>query len=114
MSKDFSNTSTAFSEALQGSIDSSATDKRAKVEASESEKRERVASGNTQGKKGCKMPRVNMAFLPDNYQMLKMLSAATGKTITDINNQILTDYVNSHPGILERARALTEDMKKLI
>lgn len=114
MSKDFNTVGTAFSDALTESIRGAATDKGAKVEATEGEKAARVAEGNTQGKKGCKMPRINMALLPDNYQMLKMLSAATGKTITDINNQILTSYVNDHPDILARAKALTDDMKNLI
>lgn len=56
------------------------------------EKRDREAMGNTQGKKGCKMERINMAFTTENYEFIGKMSRFYGKTMTKFVNQVITDY----------------------
>ena len=60
--------------------------------ASASEQEMRAAQLRTQGKKGCKAPRINMAFTPDNHRFLKREARKSGMTITQYCNQIITKY----------------------
>jgi thiaminase len=46
----------------------------------------------TQGKKGQKLPRINMAFSPENLEYLQIISRIEGKSITEyVNTLIRTD-----------------------
>jgi len=47
----------------------------------------------TRGKKGVKLPRINMAFTPSNYDYIRVMAAIRG--------QSMTQYVNA---IIERER----------
>ena len=49
-----------------------------------------VVPNDTQGKKGHKMPRINMAFYPENHAWLKTRSRQLGLTITDYVNALVT------------------------
>lgn len=44
----------------------------------------------TQGKKGAKMQRINMAFTPSNLQFIRTMSKAKGQTMTQFVNEIIT------------------------
>lgn len=48
-----------------------------------------VEFGATQGKKGHKAPRINMAFNPDNHAWIKTRSKQLGISATEFVNQIL-------------------------
>lgn len=48
-----------------------------------------VKFGETQGKKGHKSPRINMAFSPENHAWIKEQSRMNGMSITEFVNQIL-------------------------
>jgi predicted DNA binding CopG/RHH family protein len=46
----------------------------------------------TQGKKGHKLPRINMAFSPENLEYLQIISRIEGMSITEyVNTLIKTD-----------------------
>jgi hypothetical protein len=58
------------------------------------ELRERQATNRTRGRKGCYSKRINMRFLPANYDYIKATAKATGKTLTDVCNECI-EYARS-------------------
>ena len=63
-------------------------------------------TANTQGRKGEKAARINMAFTKDNYEFLKLISRATGQSMTEQANAIIDGYRRDHPEIMEQAQAV--------
>lgn len=53
--------------------------------------------GTTQGKKGRKLPRMNMAFSRVNYEYIRKMSGLTGISATEFVNKIIEAYKSSHP-----------------
>lgn len=49
----------------------------------------------TQGRKGCKMPRINMAFEPDIHGWIQKSARQNGITMTNFVNSILREKMNS-------------------
>lgn len=43
----------------------------------------------TSGRKGLKLSRINMAFSPDNYQYIQVMSKACGESLTQFVNRII-------------------------
>lgn len=78
--------------------------------ASEQEKKERAATLRTQGRKGCKAGRINMAFSTENHQYIKIMAQITGKTMTEFTNQIIDEYRESHSEVYNQAKALIEQL----
>lgn len=66
-------------------------------ETPEAEKATRKATMKTQGKKGCGQARINMAFTPDNYQFIKVMSKIRGETLTEFTNHCIDEYRREHP-----------------
>lgn len=58
--------------------------------ATASEQSARMEQLKTQGRKGCKALRINMAFTPENHKYLKRHARKNGMTITEFCNQIIT------------------------
>ena len=79
--------------------------------ASKEEAAARAATGRTQGRKGAKAVRINMAFSPDNHEFIKVMASQTGRTMTETCNLIVQAFREAHPEMLERARAAVEEMK---
>ena len=73
--------------------------------ASPQEQAERAAELKTQGRKGCKATRINMAFSPENHQFIKVMAKASGKTMTEFTNLVIAAYRREHPEIMEQANA---------
>lgn len=48
--------------------------------------------GDTQGRKGVKLKRINMAFSDDNYEYIRFESRRRGLSITQFVNQIIDEY----------------------
>lgn len=48
----------------------------------------------TQGRKGCKMPRINMAFEPDIHEWIQKSARRNGITMTNFVNSILREKMN--------------------
>ena len=72
--------------------------------ASPQEQNARAEALKTQGRKGCKAMRINMAFTPSNYNFIKVLARATGRTMTEFANIIIQAYRNEHPEFMDQAR----------
>lgn len=64
--------------------------------AGEAEQIYRGETMTTQGRKGCRQKRINMAFTPSNYSYVKAMSAAAGVTMTKFVNDVLAEYRRSH------------------
>lgn len=76
--------------------------------ASPQEQAERASALKTQGRKGCKAIRINMAFTPENHEFIKVMSKASGKTMTEFANLVIAAYQREHPEIMEQARAFLD------
>lgn len=105
--KDFSGISTGR---VSAGIEKSIGNKGQQAAADPEEQAERAAAGRTQGRKGCKAVRINMPFTPDNHQFIKIMSRATGKTMTQVTNTIIAAYRNEHPEYLAKAQDFLEDI----
>jgi uncharacterized protein (DUF1778 family) len=76
--------------------------------ASPKEAAERAEQLRTQGRKGCKATRINMAFTPENHEFIKIMAKASGKTMTEFTNLVIAAYHREHPEILEEAQAFLD------
>ena len=103
--KDFAgvNTSRAYA-----AIEQATSRKGLQGTASPQEQQERAAELRTQGRKGCKALRINMAFTPDNHQFIKTMSKIHGKSMTEYANMVIEKYRQEHPEIYEQAKAIIE------
>ncbi len=93
-------------------IEQSSSRKGQQGEASPEEAAERASELRTQGRKGCKAVRINMAFTPENYQFIQIVSRVYGKTMTGFANQVIERYRKEHPELYEKAKELIEDAEK--
>lgn len=79
----------------------------------EQEKQEILESLQTAGRKGCKLPRINLAFSPQLYEYVSIMSRVRGETLTRFVNLALQEHMNNHRDIYEKAmefrRALDTD-----
>lgn len=76
--------------------------------ASPQEAAERREALQTQGRKGCKAIRINMAFTPDNHEFIKVMAKASGKTMTEFTNLVVAAYRREHPEIMAQAQAFLD------
>lgn len=72
-------------------------------EYTEQEKQQYMQQGKTTGRKGLKMPRINLAFAPDIYEYIQIMSRVTGQSMTDYVNTILRQYMEEHQDIYKKA-----------
>ena len=56
------------------------------------EKEQREQNLETRGKKGCQLPRINLAFSPANYAFVHRMAAYHGTTMTKYINAVITNY----------------------
>lgn len=103
--KDFSKMST---DRVTSAIATATSAKGQQGTASKEEAAERAANLKTQGRKGCKATRINMAFTPENHEFIKLMAKATGRTMTELTNDIITAYRNEHPEFMEQASSFLD------
>ena len=103
--KDFSGMNTGR---VYGAIEQATSQKGQQGTASPQEQAERAAELRTQGRKGCKATRINMAFTPENHEFIKVMAKASGKTMTEFTNLVIAAYQREHPEIMEQARAFLD------
>jgi len=66
----------------------------------------------TQGRKGQKLPRINMAFSQDNLEYLQLISRIEGISITKYVNHLIESDRKKRKDIIEKAKALLMEAKK--
>ena len=49
----------------------------------------------TQGKKGIKLPRINLALTPSNYDYVKTMASMNGVSVTKFINNLIKNELNS-------------------
>ena len=103
--KDFAGMNTGR---VYGAIEQATSRKGQQGTASPQEAAERAAQLKTQGRKGCKAIRINMAFTPENHEFIKVMATISGKTMTEFANLIVERYRNEHPEIYEQAKAIID------
>ncbi len=69
----------------------------------EEERQAFMASLRTGGRKGCKLPRINMAFTPELYEYVRTMSKVSGLTLTVFLNTVLKQYMDEHREQYEKA-----------
>jgi hypothetical protein len=89
-------TETVKSDTVYQAIEKGASAAGQQVTASAEEIQERRAEMRTQGRKGAKATRINMAFAPDNYNYIKVMSRISGQTLTEFVNEIIVTYRQQH------------------
>ncbi len=80
--------------------------------ASPEEAEERARLGITRGRKGTRMPKLNVALWADNYQYVKTVSRVVGVSMNDFINQIIQQHSERHPEILQQALDIMEKIKE--
>ena len=95
---------------LYGNIEQATTPKGQQGTASQEEQRARASALATQGRKGCQAVRINMAFTPENYEFVRVISKASGRTMTVFVNQIIEAYRAENPELMEQARGFLDTL----
>lgn len=78
--------------------------------ASEEEREARMNAGRTQGRLGCKLKRINMAFTPENYDFIVFASNYKGTSMTKYLNYIIDQYREEHAEAFDRAKGTAEEL----
>ena len=90
---------------MKADLDRSSSRKGQQATATAEEAAERAETLSTQGRKGCKAHRINMAFSSPNFEFIKVMAAASGHNMTEFTNLILDAYRAEHPELMEQANA---------
>lgn len=69
----------------------------------EEEAAEFLRTGRTSGRKGVKLPRINLAFLPDVYEYIQIMSRVRGESMTDFVNIALRQHMEEHHELYDKA-----------
>lgn len=69
-----------------------AKNRKMQTPASGEEAKERMALMQTRGRKGVHLPRINMAFTPENHDFIKTMSVVTCQTMTEFLNDVIKQY----------------------
>ena len=104
--KDFTGMNTGSR--VYSSIEQATSNRGQQGTVSPQEAKERRENLKTQGRKGAKMVRINMAFTDSNHQFIKVMSKASGKTMTEFTNMVITAYQREHPEIMAQAQAFLD------
>lgn len=71
---------------------------------------ERQEALRTQGKKGAKAQRFNMAFTPSNLDFIRVMSKIKGLTMTQFVNEIINREREAQSDTYEKAKSLIENL----
>lgn len=107
MKKDFNSIKT---DRVYDAVEQATGKKRQQGRAGAQEAEERANKLKTQGRKGCKASRINMAFTTDNYEFIKVMARISGQTMTEFANQVIEKYREEHPDIYEQAKDIISKM----
>lgn len=70
---------------------------------------EEPALASTQGRKGAKLPRINMAFSPQNLEYLRIMAGLKGQSVTRYVNALVEQDMILNRTIYENAKLLAGD-----
>jgi hypothetical protein len=78
---------------------------------SEGEQSKYRSNGNTSGRKGVKLSRINMAFTDPNYDYIKTMATVSGQTYTDFVNMVIEAHREAHLDLYMQAINFRKRMK---
>lgn len=58
----------------------------------------------TTGRKGLHLPRINLAFSPENYDYIVTMSRVRGQNYTEFINKLITEHREQHTEIYAKAQ----------
>ena len=67
--------------------------------------------GRTQGRKGVKAVRINMAFAPDVHQYIKVMARARGESVTEFTNFVFRQSMQQNADLYEQAKSFVDNFK---
>ena len=105
--KDFAGVNTSR---VYGAIEQATSRKGQQGTASPQEQLERSNALRTQGRKGCRATRINMAFTHDNHEFIKVVSRGVGMTMTEFTNFVISRYRAEHPETYEQMQAWIKNL----
>ena len=106
--KDFSQIST---DAVYSSIQSATAEhgkRKPRKEYTEQEAQEIAETMRTSGRKGVKLPRINTAFQPSNYEYVQTMARVSGITLTEFINKAIKEHREAHADLYEQAIAFRD------
>ena len=75
------------------------------------EAQEMRQAGTTQGRKGCKAVRINMAFTPDIHEYIKIMARVRGESVTDFTNYVFRQSMEQNAELYEQAKSFKESFE---
>lgn len=91
-------------------IETGASKKGQQGKASPQEIEERRSALKTQGRKGAKAIRINMAFTPENHEFIRVMARATGQNMTEFCNLMLDAYREEHQETYKKAKKFIDNI----
>ena len=64
----------------------------------------------TQGRAGMKLPRINLAFSPTNYDYVKVMAGIKGQNLTQYINSILDAERERNSDAYQKAKAIIDSL----
>ena len=111
MAKDFSSMDGIIADIATATAASSG--KRQQETATAEEQAARRAAGRTQGRKGCKMQRINLAFSDENMKLIQIMSKSMGITQTKFVNQVLDNWRGENQDLYDQAEKMEQAVRML-
>lgn len=105
--KKFKDTADAAQPVYSTIIGSVQEEQKTQVEQNAQEAQEAL---RTQGRKGMKMPRINMAFSPSNIDFIRVMAAIKGQTMTQYVNSIIDREREEAGEAYQRAKDLIDSL----
>lgn len=68
-------------------------------------------AGTTQGRKGCKAVRINMAFTPEVHEYIKTMARVRGESVTDFTNHVFKQSMEENAALYEQAKAFQKSFR---
>lgn len=108
--KDFTEVTTKRGENIEEALLTGIPTRGQQKTPSQEELERRLAEGNTQGRKGCDLPRLNVSFTTGNLEFLRYGSKAHGMSIGKFCNKVIQQFREEHPAT--QAKADAEKLKQ--
>lgn len=101
--KDFTANTSKVKSAIQTATETPKQERKDRKTYTPEEATNYINDFKTAGRKGVKMPRINLAFSQDNYDYIKTMSIVSGISMTEYVNKIIAQYAEEHRDVYEQA-----------
>lgn len=84
-------------------VQEAAKARKPRKEYSAQERLDFIQEMRTAGRKGVKLPRINLAFAPDVYEYIQIMSRVRGESMTNFVNIALRQHIEEHRDLYDKA-----------